>query len=641
MSETLTAAPTEATTGLLELVPGYHIYEFESRDPEGDYPEYRGTGAVYFHVDGGVMRGFAVYKCEATPWFWDTGTASCFQNGPVLMADLHRSLGQWGRTHLGQLRTFQVLRPLTLSQTRREYAELYARAKNSMRSNAAYRHPDHPMFKSLADRGLVSTQATRLYSDALQALRANVGYSVRSIIRALRRPSADTQIGGNTAYDVLGGEAANLAETLNQEVDGWGIARIPGRHITDRLSLEAERSAWYDHTTPPVASLDCSHYGAFGTEVVHCDGGTYCPDCAERELIRPVDDPETYYHQYEVSHWRGRWWRAFPPEYYAEREAGELLQNWSTPTSELHHDTTFTPSQFGDFTMGVELEVEVPADVVHDYAEEDGEGYYDEDDADDDSPAHRARIDAIGDCNKAFNAGPLGYYAMFKRDGSLSDGRGFEIVTAARRLGDHITQFKAWKPRNLEAWDAGVCGMHVHIDSRAFSALTLGKFLMFWNDRGNGKFLRGICGRHPDRDDQAESYARLIGQDLVVNPAAVKQGGNHSRYMAVNLTNLTHSERERLQCDAERHSKGDYSTVEIRLFRATLRKERLLAQLEFAHASVAFCRVASWQYLSEKAFLEWLAGTQAYPHLSRWYGSCVRNKKYTQPAQVASESAEV
>jgi hypothetical protein len=231
------------------------------------------------------------------------------------------------------------------------------------------------------------------------------------------------------------------------------------------------------------------------------------------------------------------------------------------------------------------------------------------------------RYERLVECNDHFNSKSIGTYAMFKRDGSLSDSSGFEIVTAARKLPDHIDMFKTWKPNDLTAWTAGNCGMHVHIDSRAFTALTLGKFLMFYNDASNMEFIRAIAGRHPLKDSQAQNYAAALSQ--TVNPAVVKKGSGYSRYRMVNVCNLSYEEQARLQCEVSRDSKGSYSTVEVRVFRATLKKERLLAQIEFTHASVMFCRVASWHTLNGKTFKDWLASTPGYPHLAKWLGVAV------------------
>ena len=60
---------------------------------------------------------------------------------------------------------------------------------------------------------------------------------------------------------------------------------------------------------------------------------------------------------------------------------------------------------------------------------------------------------------------------------------------------------------------------------------------------------------------------------------------------------------------------------ELRIFRASLKKERLLAQIEFTHASVMFCRVASWRDLNGTSFVKWLKTVAGqYPALVKWYG---------------------
>jgi hypothetical protein len=184
--------------------------------------------------------------------------------------------------------------------------------------------------------------------------------------------------------------------------------------------------------------------------------------------------------------------------------------------------------------------------------------------------------------------------------------------------------------------------MHVHIDSRAFTSLGLGKFLMFINAPGNADLIRDIAGRHPSTDYNASRYASALGSEIVVDPRLVKdRSDNSSRYRMVNVTNLTAAEQARLGMRVERQSKGDYSTVELRIFRGTLRKDRLLAQIEFAHAAVCFTRAASWQELDADAFKHWLSNTAGYPHLSRWLGAGRARNKNRQEAIVRDEAEEV
>lgn len=366
----------------------------------------------------------------------------------------------------------------------------------------------------------------------------------------------------------------------------------------------------------------CGHVVRSGDAHTVYGDTTVCADCLDEDYTWCTDTDQ--YHRCDDAylHEDGEH-RSYPEEDDgddddgSEGDGGHYLNSWGSSTSCLAHDTSFTPSPTGDFTLGVELEVE--------------------------SNTSSERRGAHAKADNHFNGTSMGQYAMFKTDGSLNRAKGFEIVTAARRMGDHIKMFSDWKPDgNLTAWDAEHCGMHVHIDSRAFTSLSLGKFLMLYNAPENENFITSIAGRHPSTDDAAADYAGAL--ERTHNPRVVKsRTENSSRYRMVNVTNLTEDEQQRLQMHiTNRDSKGDYSTVEVRIFRATLRKARLLAQIEFAHASVEFCRLASWSDLSETAFKTWLAKAPGYPHLTRWFGtSRARNSRYTARESARSASVEV
>ena len=363
---------------------------------------------------------------------------------------------------------------------------------------------------------------------------------------------------------------------------------------------------------------DCGHV-EYSAEAMteRINDSTYCRRCGEEDLVYVTECRSSevgWYRRDDVYYWESDGEYHLEPEPEPEDEDEDedhpILYGWGASAAYLAHDRTFAPSPYGDFTMGIELEVETSG--------------YD-------------RGDALEDCDRQFN--DASRYAMFKRDGSLDDAKGFEIVTAARRLADHIKAFKNWEPYDgLRSWSAGCCGMHVHIDSRAFTALTLGKFLQFYNDPANKQFIRSIAGRHPDVDSQAMDYAARLDCENP-NPSRVKKGAGKSRYRIVNLTNISEREQQRLGVEADYSAKGSYSTVEVRIFRGSLKKERLLAQIEFAHASVIFCRVAGMHELNGPSFITWL-GTVAgqYKALARWFG--VRPTKQ-RPAPAARQTADV
>jgi hypothetical protein len=208
-------------------------------------------------------------------------------------------------------------------------------------------------------------------------------------------------------------------------------------------------------------------------------------------------------------------------------------------------------------------------------------------------------------------------YAMAKQDGSLGDG-GFEIVTAPRTLPEHV---QCWKglvvPDTVVAWDTKRCGLHVHVDSRAFTALSLAKFLLFWGSLcpDDVDFLRAVCGRHPLRDGYAAEYCAVA---RVTRVWEMKNRYGRDRYTLINLTNLRREEAQRLRVLSVRSCKGNYSTVEVRAFRASTKMERLLGQVEMVHASVMFVREASIGALSARRFADFVRRRKKeYPHLSR------------------------
>lgn len=156
-----------------------------------------------------------------------------------------------------------------------------------------------------------------------------------------------------------------------------------------------------------------------------------------------------------------------------------------------------------------------------------------------------------------------------KWDGSI--GNGFEIVTHPMTL-DKYHQLD-WsflddlKRNRYRSWNAGTCGLHVHVSRTAFrgnssvsnEAHQL-RFLKFIYD--NQRQACRIAGRVSD-------YARWDDKGNLI--AKVKHGANSAgHYSAVNTENR--------------------STIEVRIFKGSLRKERVLSGIEFVHAVVEYTR---------------------------------------------------
>ena len=207
----------------------------------------------------------------------------------------------------------------------------------------------------------------------------------------------------------------------------------------------------------------------------------------------------------------------------------------------------------------------------------------------------------------------LGGHAYMKDDGSLSDG--FEIVTHPHTLSDYQTAFN-WdfipklKSEGFRSWNTETCGLHVHVSRTAFGTgeiswgradreqLILKKqahelrFMKLIYD--NQRQVERIAGRSNNH------YATFGDKGKLVEK--IKFGNqSNGRYSAINTDN-----------DA---------TLEVRVFKGSLRKERVLSALEFVAASVEYTR--NLKVTSRNQALTWLRFTayvsdnlETYPNLA-------------------------
>lgn len=409
------------------------------------------------------------------------------------------------------------------------------------------------------------------------------------------------QLGAKVREAIKDQDAGEFDDWFSDTATGYHMSRMVSAFpaIEDALSnagvMTNLEQTYCDHVVHAHETVSVRENGRMRT---------WCESCRDDRAVW-VEDQEEYWLQDDV-HWSEREQAYYsydrdselaesdydeddddsdPPE-----EPNRLMSYMTVVTDFVARDTSFTPSPFGDFLMGVELEMATDGSVG-------------------------SAVELV--------RGALGEdYCVCKSDGSLPRG-GFEVVTAPRKLDEHIKRFGEWFgkgiPSNFSAWDKESCGMHVHIDSRAFTAMTLGKFLMLINSSTNVDFIRRIAGRHPTVDKQAREYCAAEEQVHLDNPKHALNGKSNRRYRMVNTTCLKRSEADRLgvQYVGERN----FNTIELRIFRSSLKRERLLAQIEFTHAAVMFCRVASYRDLDYSSFIKWLRTTNnTYPNLADWYG---------------------
>lgn len=397
------------------------------------------------------------------------------------------------------------------------------------------------------------------------------------------------------------GHRAGSGIELSEFLEEVSVAQSQSHHShLVRRFLPRITDGWNaTHPLEAIVYCQCGHVAAEDDVEETSSGQSVCRHCVDNGDWVWMEDTSAYGPATEAYIHPDGLYYSYPYDEDDESDNLPGIRNYGSNVCDyLRADKTIKPSAYGEFLMGIELEV-VPT-------------------------GHRR--DAVQDTLDGLAHG----YAILKEDGSLDEG-GFEIVTAPRSLEEHIRRFGAWEPyRTLRAWDAGCCGTHVHISSKAFTAATLGKFIEFINSEKNDRFIREIAGRHPARDDQARDYCQRDGC-AVGNPKKTLTDKSTSRYFMVNTTNLVPEEAERLGLDRTHCQGKPQNTIELRVFRASLKKARLLAQIEFAHAAVMFCRWSSMRELDKEHFLLWLRDMAgSYPNLAKWFG--VRgNKKTIEP----------
>jgi hypothetical protein len=207
----------------------------------------------------------------------------------------------------------------------------------------------------------------------------------------------------------------------------------------------------------------------------------------------------------------------------------------------------------------------------------------------------------------------LGAHAYMKDDGSLNDG--FEVVTHPHTLEAYQRDFN-WefipqlKRQGYRSWNTETCGLHVHVSRTAFGtgespwgradreALILKRqahelrfMKLIYDNQRQVERIAGRSGNH---------YATFGDKGKLVEK--VKFGNqSNGRYSAINTENDM--------------------TLEVRVFKGSLRKERVLSALEFVTASVEYTR--DLKVTSKNQALSWLRFTayvssniETYPNLA-------------------------
>lgn len=193
-------------------------------------------------------------------------------------------------------------------------------------------------------------------------------------------------------------------------------------------------------------------------------------------------------------------------------------------------------------------------------------------------------------------------HAYIKTDSSLDNG--IEIVTHPHTL-EAYREFD-WsiltklQENGARSWHTSTCGLHIHISRQAFGQVGKSntrtahqlRFMKLMYD--NRRPISRLVGRN------SEQYASWADAGHLVQKVKFGEQNNH-RYSAINVENS--------------------ATLEVRIFRGSLRKERVLSALELVDACTEYTRNLkvsgmnnAFRWINFIGFLS--ANVERYPNLS-------------------------
>ena len=212
-------------------------------------------------------------------------------------------------------------------------------------------------------------------------------------------------------------------------------------------------------------------------------------------------------------------------------------------------------------------------------------------------------VDDAGESNtnaaKILDAANSGEEKIYiKHDGSLNEG--FEIVTHPMTLAYHMSKMpwadilSAAKQMGYRSHSSGTCGLHVHINRTAFGKTeaeqdeAIARLLYFFEKHWE-ELLKFSRRTHK----QLTQWAARYGLREHPNEILKRAKGDQERYACINLTN--------------------YHTIEVRIFRGTLKLNTLLATLQLLDR---ICDVALYFSDEEIKNMSWTTFAAGCAHLA-------------------------
>ena len=321
---------------------------------------------------------------------------------------------------------------------------------------------------------------------------------------------------------------------------------------------------------------------------------TICPDCVEEKTVRcahcgnyilkedidnnvsnfETSDGINFYHKScyasdpdieEYHSKRDKIKNAFY-DYYPDTGVVEI-------SSEREEDITGNKNRKKNIHLGFELEVDDPS-AEDEYYDEDSDEYYDNNISGD----YNA-VDAVRGIDKLFPKRFLSY----EHDGSLN--HGWENISMPASM-DYIEanknnfkkMFDIIRDYGFSSHDAGSCGLHVHLDKKFFKYPEMAEaklimiFELHWNNllrfsRRNRDQVSSWARRYSGEVAETDAYSLATFDEKNFDKfrkdySDKKKANQFARYHAVNVTNK--------------------STIELRLWRGTLKFETFIATLKFS-----------------------------------------------------------
>lgn len=195
--------------------------------------------------------------------------------------------------------------------------------------------------------------------------------------------------------------------------------------------------------------------------------------------------------------------------------------------------------------------------------------------------------------------------AIFKHDGSIAKRNysGFEIVTKPYSYQKMIEfwddvlpyLYEIKFPYDIKSYRVGTCGFHIHINKSSLSSNCIAKMVMFLNKLENEPIIKTIAQRYGCNRYVRQKYIQIP----YVKKALKSDNPNQCRTNDFLYSGDLFSKYEFLNITKK-------ETVEFRIFKGTLGRERLISYLEFTESLINFCRKTKISNVVKDEYLNYL-----------------------------------